>query len=48
MRTAALYLAASLADPNALQPIITILQEQPQHTDRYALLLGLADLTDLE
>ena len=48
MRIVTLYLAASLQDPNALQPIINLLQEQPrQHTGRYALLLGLADLTDL-
>jgi HEAT repeat protein len=46
MRIATLYLAASLEDPKALQPIINLLQEQPRHTDRYALMLGLADLTD--
>jgi HEAT repeat protein len=47
MRIVSLYLAASLGDPQALQPIATLLQEQPRHTARYALLLGLADLTDL-
>ncbi|MBT8361427.1 MAG: HEAT repeat domain-containing protein, partial [Deltaproteobacteria bacterium] len=47
MRVAILYLAASLEDPKALQPIINLLQEQPRHTDRYALLLGLSYLTNL-
>ena len=47
MRIVTLYLAASLEDPQALQPIATLLQEQPRHSARYALLLGLADLTDL-
>lgn len=47
MRIVSLYLAASLGDPQALQPIATLIQEQPRHTARYALLLGLADLTDL-
>ena len=46
MRIATLYLAASLADPKALQPIINLLQKQPRHTDRYALLLGLSYLTN--
>ena len=47
MRIVTLYLAASLEDLKALQPISTLLQEQPNHTARYALLLGLADLTEL-
>lgn len=47
MRIVSLYLAASLGDPQALQPIATLLQEQPRHSARYALLLGLSDLTDL-
>lgn len=47
MRVVTLYLSASLEDPRALQPIINLLQEQPRHVDRYALLLGLANLTDL-
>ena len=47
MRIVTLYLAASLEDPKALQPIINLLQEQPNHTDRYALLLGLSYLTNL-
>ncbi len=47
MRIAALYLAASLEDPKALPPIVNLLQEQPRHTDRYALLLGLSYLTNL-
>ena len=47
MRSASLYLAASLEAPEALQPIINLLKEQPRHTDRYALLLGLSYLTNL-
>ncbi len=47
MRIVALYLAASLGDPQALQPIVILLQEQPRHSARYALLLGLAALTEL-
>lgn len=47
MRIVTLYLAAMLEDPKALQPIINLLQEQPRHTDRYALLLGLSHLTNL-
>jgi len=47
MRIVSLYLAALLGDPQALQPIATLLQEHPRHSGRYALLLGLADLVDL-
>ena len=47
MHNATLYLAASLEDPKAFQPIINLLQEKPNHTDRYALLLGLSYLTNL-
>ena len=46
-RIAGLYLAASLEDPEALQPIVNLLQKRPVHPDRYALLLGLSYLTNL-
>ena len=48
MRIVTLYLAASLEDPKALQPIVDVLQGQPRHPDRYALLLGLSYLTNLK
>lgn len=46
LRVAALYLAASLGDETALEPISELLREQPGASFRYALLLGLAELVD--
>ena len=46
MRAAALYLAASLGDATALEPITTLLREQPRASIRYGLLLALAELVD--
>jgi HEAT repeat protein len=46
MRAAALYLAASLGDETALEPITALLREQPRSSIRYGLLLALAQLVD--
>jgi len=46
MRAAALYLAASLGDTTALEPITTLLLDQPRASMRYGLLLALAELVD--
>jgi HEAT repeat protein len=46
MRAAALYLAASLGDTTALEPITTQLRQQPRASIRYGLLLALAELVD--
>jgi HEAT repeat protein len=44
MRAAALYLAASLGDATAVDPIATLLREQPRASIRYGLMLALAEL----
>jgi len=44
MRVTALYLAASLGDASALEPITTLLGEPRHRSFRYALLLALAEL----
>jgi len=46
MRAAALYLAASLRDTTALEPITTLLADQPRDSNRYGLLLALTELVD--
>jgi len=46
MRATALYLAASLGDATALEPITVLLREQPRSSIRYGLLLALAELVD--
>ncbi len=46
MRAAALYLAASLGDSTAIEPITTLLREQSSASNRYGLLLALAQLVD--
>jgi len=43
-RAAALYLAARLADPDALTPIVQLLEAGPKASVRYGLLLALAEL----
>ena len=46
MRATALYLAASLGDTTALEPITTLLREQPRASIRYGLLLAVAELVN--
>lgn len=46
LRAAALFLAASLGDRTAAEPITLLLREQPSASYRYGLLLGLAELLD--
>jgi hypothetical protein len=46
LRAAALFLAASLGDRTATEPITTLLREQSSSSYRYGLLLGLAELLD--
>jgi HEAT repeat protein len=46
MRAAALYLAASLGDETALEPITALLRGQPRAAIRFGLLLALAELVD--